>query len=199
MTRALPLFLALLAASPRLAPAQTIDTIPELPASRPAISGHVIRWYHGAAALGGVSALMLLDHPVQRYAMHNNGTGANNVAKVVRHFGQPEVYASVTVGLVATGLITDHPGITRSGGRLALSLAVAGFATEAGKVTLGRPRPEQSLDADGYSPFSGQASFPWTQRAGVRPGDLARGRYSPALAHRRPVRDGDRRRLVADQ
>jgi len=160
MTRALPLFLALLAASPRLAPAQTIDTIPELPASRPAISGHVIRWYHGAAALGGVSALMLLDHPVQRYAMHNNGTGANNVAKVVRHFGQPEVYASVTVGLVATGLITDHPGITRSGGRLALSLAVAGFATEAGKVTLGRPRPEQSLDADGYSPFSGQASFP---------------------------------------
>jgi PAP2 superfamily. len=188
MTRALPLFLALLAASPRLAAGQTIDSIPELPATRPASSDHVIRWYHGAAALGGVSALMLLDHPVQRYAMHNNGTGANNVAKVVRHFGQPEVYASVTAGLVATGLITGHPGITRSGGRLALSLALAGFATEAGKTTLGRPRPEESLDADGSPRSPGRRRSLGTQRAGVRPGDLARGRYPPALGHRRPVR-----------
>ena len=160
MTRALPLFLGLLAASPRLASGQAIDTIPELPAAHTAPSDHVIRWYHGAAALGGLSVLMLLDHPVQRYAMHNNGPGANNVAGFVRHFGQPEVYVSVTAGLVATGLATGHPGITRSGGRLALSLALAGLATQAGKTTSGRPRPEQSLDADGYSPFSGQASFP---------------------------------------
>jgi membrane-associated phospholipid phosphatase len=31
---------------------------------------------------------------------------------------------------------------------------------EVGKVFLGRPRPEQSLDADGYVPFSGQAAMP---------------------------------------
>ena len=47
-----------------------------------------------------------------------------------------------------------------AGGRLALSLALAGLAAQAGKTAFGRPRPEQSLDADGYSPFSGQASFP---------------------------------------
>jgi membrane-associated phospholipid phosphatase len=159
MTRAV-LLLGLLASSPALASAQALDTIPELPAGGPAPSDHVIRWYHGAAAAGGLSVLMLLDHPVQRYAQHNSGTGADNVARVVRHFGQPEVYASVTVGLVATGLVTGHSGLTRSGGRLAASLALAGLTTLAGKEVLGRPRPEQSLDADGYSPFSGQASFP---------------------------------------
>ena len=31
---------------------------------------------------------------------------------------------------------------------------------QTGKYAFGRPRPEQSLDADGYSPFSGQASLP---------------------------------------
>jgi membrane-associated phospholipid phosphatase len=160
MTRALSLLLGLLAATPGLASAQAVDTIPELPAGAPGSTDHVIRWYHGAAAAGGLSVLMLLDHPVQRYASHNSGTGADNVANFVRHFGQPEVYGTVTVGLLAAGLASGHPGITRSGGRLALSLVLAGAATEGGKIALGRPRPEQSLDADGYSPFSGQASFP---------------------------------------
>ena len=36
----------------------------------------------------------------------------------------------------------------------------AGATATAGKVLLGRPRPDQSLDADGYVPFSGQASMP---------------------------------------
>jgi len=160
MIRAYLLVLGLVAAAPTLAPAQTADTIPELPAGPPPASDHVIRWYHGAVAAGGISMLMLVDHPVQRYAMHNDGPGANGVARAVRHFGQPEVYATLTAGLVATGLITGNHGITHSGTRLALSLALAGAATEAGKFALGRPRPNQSLDADGYSPFSGQVSFP---------------------------------------
>jgi membrane-associated phospholipid phosphatase len=120
----------------------------------------VIRLWQVAGVAGGLSVLMLLDHPVENYARQNSGTGADNVAGVVRHFGQPEVYATVTVGLLATGLVTGNRDITRTGGHLALSLALAGLTTQAAKAVLGRPRPEQSLDADGYSPFSGQASFP---------------------------------------
>ena len=160
MNRAFPLILGLVAAAPALASAQTRDTLPELPAVPAPASDHAIRWYHGAIAAGGLSALMLLDHPVQRYAIHNNGPGANGVASTVRHFGQPEVYGTITAGLVATGLITGNQAITRSGGRLALSLALAGAGTQIGKFALGRPRPSQSLDADGYDPFSGQVSFP---------------------------------------
>ncbi|MEP6689420.1 MAG: phosphatase PAP2 family protein [Gemmatimonadales bacterium] len=140
--------------------AQTLDTLPDVAAAQVPAGPHTIRWWHGAVALGGISALMLADHPVQRYARHNSGTGADNVAGVVRHFGQPEVYGTVTVGLLAAGLATGRPQITRAGGRLAVSLAVAGLTVQVGKFALGRPRPEQSLDADGYSPFSGQVSLP---------------------------------------
>ena len=136
MNRSFPLILGLLATAPALASAQTLDTLPELPAVPAPASDHVIRWYHGAIAAGGISALMLLDHPMQRFAMHNNGSGANGVASTVRHFGQPEVYGTITAGLLATGLITGNQAITRSGGRLALSLALAAGATQVGKFAL---------------------------------------------------------------
>jgi len=161
MTRSAMVVLGLLAtARPVLLAAQTRDSLPEVPAAEPMPSGHVIRWWHGAVAIGGLSALMLLDAPVQRYAQDNSGTGADNVAGVVRHFGQPEVYGTVAVGLVAAGLATHHPEVARTGGRLAASLVLAGAAAEGGKILFGRPRPEQSLDADGYSPFSGQTAMP---------------------------------------
>lgn len=119
-----------------------------------------IRWWHGAIALGGISALMLLDEPVQRYAQHNNGTGADNVASVVRHFGQPEVYGTITLGLAAVGMVTRNSRLTGAAKRIGASLLVAGGTTLAAKEAFGRPRPEQSLDADGFVPFSGQASMP---------------------------------------
>lgn len=146
--------------TPAVLPAQTLDTLPEIRAEDVPAGPHAIRWWHGAVALGGLSTLMLLDRPVQRFAQHNSGTGADNVAGFVRHFGQPEVYGTVTVGLLATGLATGRPQITRAGGRLAASLALAGLTVQAGKVAFGRPRPEQSLDADGFVPFSGQVSLP---------------------------------------
>jgi membrane-associated phospholipid phosphatase len=161
MPRIALLYLGLLAtAEPALLAAQTLDTLPDAPAEATAPAPPTIRWWHGAVALGGLSALMLLDHPMQRFAQHNSGSGADNVAGVVRHFGQPEVYGTVTVGLLAAGLATGRPQLTRAGGRLAASLALAGLTVQTGKYAFGRPRPEQSLDADGYSPFSGQASLP---------------------------------------
>lgn len=123
-------------------------------------SSHVIRWWHGALAVGGLSALMLLDHPVQRYAQHNSGTGADNVGSVVRHFGQPEVYATVTLGLAAAGLAAGDSRLVGSAKRVGASLLLAGVTASGAKPAFGRPRPEQSLDADGYSPFSGQVSMP---------------------------------------
>jgi membrane-associated phospholipid phosphatase len=160
MTRFSALVFGLLvAARPVSGVAQTSDSLPTPSIEEPA-PPHVIRWWHGAVALAGVSTLMLLDHPVQRFAQHNSGRGADNVASVVRHVGQPEVYGTVTAGLVATGLIAHRPEITRAGGRLAASLAVAGLTVQVGKLAFGRPRPEQSLDADGFMPFSGQAAMP---------------------------------------
>ncbi len=152
--------LAVVAITATPAAAQTLDTLSAPRAAEPGAGPHAIRWWHGAVAVGGVSALMLLDSPVQRFSRHNSGPGAGNVAGVVRRFGQPEVYGTVTVGLVATGLIAGRPKITRAGGRLAASLAVAGLTAQVGKYAFGRSRPNQSLDAGGYAPFSGQVAMP---------------------------------------
>src|SRR3982751_5432280 len=74
------LLLGLLAALPPAVSGQVPDSLPA--AGRPVetFQPHVIRWWHGALALGGVSAVMLLDHPAQRFAQRNRGPGADNVA-----------------------------------------------------------------------------------------------------------------------
>jgi membrane-associated phospholipid phosphatase len=119
-----------------------------------------IRWWHGAIVLGGLSGLMLLDEPAQRFAQKHRSASGDDVARTLRHFGQPEVFGTVTLGLLGAGLIGGNDELTRAGGRLAVTLALAGATSTLAKVTLGRPRPNQSLDADGYAPFSGQEAMP---------------------------------------
>jgi membrane-associated phospholipid phosphatase len=120
----------------------------------------VLRWWHGLAFLGGISGLMLLDQPAQRFVQRNRSSHSDDAASVLRHFGQPEVYGTVTLGLVGAGLISGNDDLTRAGGRLAATLAVAGAAATGMKVATGRPRPNASLDADGYNPFSGNDAMP---------------------------------------
>jgi membrane-associated phospholipid phosphatase len=145
---------AVLAIQPLAATAQTV-TIPE-PSNQPG----AIQWWQGAIVLGGLSGLMLLDKPTQRYAQDNRNQSANDLAAGLRHFGQPEVYGSITLGILGAGLISGNQDITRAGGRLATTLALAGATSTLTKLTLGRPRPSQSLDADGFVPFSGQQAMP---------------------------------------
>ena len=120
----------------------------------------VLRWWHGAIALGGLSAFMLLDQPVQKFVQGERSATKDGVARTVRHFGQIEVYGTVTAGLFAAGLVSGNDRLTRAGGRLAATMAFAGATSMATKLVAGRPRPEDSNDADGYVPLSGQAAMP---------------------------------------
>jgi membrane-associated phospholipid phosphatase len=120
----------------------------------------VLRWWHGAAVLGGLSVLMLVDKPAQRYMQSHRSAGGDRLAVTARHMGQMEVYGSVTAGIMALGLVSGDDRLTRAGGRLAATLALAGASSSLGKLVLGRPRPRNNLDADGYVPFSGQEAMP---------------------------------------
>jgi membrane-associated phospholipid phosphatase len=120
----------------------------------------VLHWWHGAIAAGGLSALMLLDGPSQRFFQGRRSTGGDDFARMIRRGGQPEVYGTITLGVVAAGLISGDANLTRAGGRLAATLALAGATSTLAKLALGRPRPSESLDADGYVPFSGQDAMP---------------------------------------
>ena len=150
-----PLMLAAVVAvgQPVAASAQ-LDSVSPMPAATP------IRWWHGAIALGGLSALMLIDEPAQRYFQNHRSSSSDDLASALRHFGQPEVYGTVTLGLVGAGLLGHNAELTRAGGRLAATLFLAGGATGVAKYVLGRPRPLDSLDADGFDPFSGNDAFP---------------------------------------
>jgi membrane-associated phospholipid phosphatase len=145
---------ALLSAQPFTASAQTTSQL--APIDQP----HVIRWWQGAIVVGALSGLMLLDKPMQRFAQDNRTGTGDDLARALRHFGQPEVYGTVTLGLLGAGLLSGDNEITRAGGRLATTLALAGATSTLTKLTLGRPRPSESLDADGYVPFSGQDAMP---------------------------------------
>jgi membrane-associated phospholipid phosphatase len=153
---------AMLALQPLAATAQTV-TIPtstDQPGPTASDQPGSIRWWQGAIVVGGISTLMLLDEPTQRFSQNNRSRTGNDVATGLRHAGQPEVYGTITLGLLSTGLISGNSEVTRAGGRLAATLALAGAASNLAKLTFGRPRPNESFDADGYAPFSGQEAMP---------------------------------------
>jgi membrane-associated phospholipid phosphatase len=147
------LTVTLLIGHPVRAPAQT-NTASAVPASS------TIHWWHGAAVLGGISALMLLDDPGRTFFQDHRSPASNEIAANLRHFGQPEVYGLVTVGLLGGGLLSGDQEVARAGAQLAVTLAVTAAFSTGFKLTAGRPRPYESLDPDGFVPLSGQDAMP---------------------------------------
>lgn len=129
---------------------------------RPAVDSvpTTIRWWHGAIVLGGLSALILVDEPAHRFIEDQRSGTSDDFARTVRHFGQVEVYGTITAGMVAAGLVTHTDELTRAGARLATTLALAGATSTIAKFGLGRPRPSENPDPDVFKPFSGDDAMP---------------------------------------
>jgi membrane-associated phospholipid phosphatase len=158
------LFLGLLFAGP-LAPAQAqqLQPVQQVPApSGPSAQpGPSAQWWHGALLVGGVSALMLLDNPVRSFSQSERGSASNGFASGIRHMGQPEVYGTVTLGLLGAGLITGNQRITQAGLHVGGSVALAAGAVYVGKSLLGRSRPDEiGSDGDDFHPLTGRVSMP---------------------------------------
>lgn len=141
-----------------------IDSVPAL--DTPAVPSaarepHAIRWWHGALFMGGVSTLMLLDNAVQHGSQSLRSGTTDGFASHIRHFGQPEVYATTTLGLLAAGLVTGDAKLIGAGKRVAASLALAGGTMGLGKAFLGRARPDDPLrDSDDFGFLDGHGSLP---------------------------------------
>jgi membrane-associated phospholipid phosphatase len=120
-----------------------------------------LHWWQGLVAIGGYAILTTVDDDLQRLAQDNRSGTSNDFASVTRKMGQPEVYGTVALGVLATGLLSRNPKIRDAGVRLTWSLAMTGVITEAVKLAVGRHRPSNSgSDADDFRPFSGQTSAP---------------------------------------
>ncbi|HEU5153288.1 MAG TPA: phosphatase PAP2 family protein [Gemmatimonadales bacterium] len=123
---------------------------------------HAVQWYEAAAVAGAVVASGFLDETVRTYSQDHRTETKDDIARVFKHMGQPEVYATVGLGTILTGLIASDDDITRAGGRITGSLVTAGLSNSIIKYVVGRTRPNHSTipDPDEFEPFSGNVSFP---------------------------------------
>ena len=123
---------------------------------------HAVQWYEVAAVAGVVVASGFLDQTVQTYTQDHRTETKDDIARVFKHMGQPEVYATVGLGTILTGLIAGDDDIARAGGRITGSLVTAGATNSILKYVVGRTRPNHSSmpDPDEFKPFSGNVSFP---------------------------------------
>jgi membrane-associated phospholipid phosphatase len=154
-TQASLAILAALALAALLPSALAAQSLPALDPPLPSRLGLL----DGALAIGAVGALLLIDEPVTRALAADHDPLIDTGAAVTRRMGQPEVWATVGLGLTAVGLVSGNGRLTGAGVRATSSVALAGLATHGLKAVFGRLRPD-SLDADHFSPFSSGHSFP---------------------------------------
>lgn len=120
-----------------------------------------MHWWHAALAVGVYGALTTLDDQIQSFVRDNRTESGNDVAAVFRRMGQPEVFASVGLGVLMTGVFTGDREVRQAGARISTSLALAGGMVTVAKFVVGRARPSRvGNDADDFAPFSGNSSAP---------------------------------------
>jgi hypothetical protein len=130
-------------------------------AQEPSTPGPHLRWWHGLAALGGYAILTSLDDELQGFVRDNRSGTSNDISAVTRQMGQPEVYATVGLGIITTGLIAGDRDVKEAGLRITKSLAMAGVVVTVAKFMAGRSRPSRfGSQANDFSPFSGNTSAP---------------------------------------
>lgn len=117
-------------------------------------------WPHAVSALTAIALASTLDNPLQGQVQDHRTEAGDDLARLARRMGQPEVYVPVALGTVAVGLVTGDGRVTRAGGRITGSLLLAGVAVNLLKPLVGRARPSSSLAAHDFRPFSSQDAWP---------------------------------------
>ncbi len=151
----------LLLFSATAATAQTPDSVPAAaPAasipSRPA----QIKWWHVGAAIGGVAAISLADHDIQRWVVDHRTQGEQDLAVQWQKWGEGTIPVALTLGTIGTGLVLRKPEVTRTGERLATSLVVVTLLGRGMKKAIGRARPSEATDQYTFDPFGAFNAFP---------------------------------------
>lgn len=117
-----------------------------------------VSWWQGAVIVGGLAAFTYLDAPMNEGMEHARSGGSDDIAGAFRSVGTPELYGTVALGLLATGLVSGDPEVRGAGWRVTGAVALAAVSARLLKFAAGRPRP--AGDGDGLHPFGGESSFP---------------------------------------
>ena len=145
------------------------DTIKKEAQQEVVATAHVIRWYEAGAAIAGVAALTAVDEPIQRWAQRHRTNTTNKISSVFRQEGEPIYYVGVSVGVLAVGIVSGSADIQRAGGRMVAAVAASGLVMGAGKVLVGRSRPNEGVGAFKFHPFTSLKDSAGIQTRGSMP------------------------------
>ena len=109
--------------------------------------------------VGAILVSTLADQPLRDYLQRHRSEGKDDVARIFKDMGEPDIYAPVPLGLIAVGVISGDHRITRAGGRITAGLITAGAITNLLKP-VGRVRPKFADDAYEFTPLKGSYSWP---------------------------------------
>lgn len=101
-----------------------------------------------------------LDRRVDNWTQDQRSPGSDRVARVFKYGGEPVLIFGVSGGILAAGVISGRPELTRRGGRVLTSVVAAGLTTGALKEITGRFRPDTTTDPYVFRPFTNHDAFP---------------------------------------
>ncbi|PYO93300.1 MAG: hypothetical protein DMD62_10300 [Gemmatimonadetes bacterium] len=134
-----------------------------LPAQRtaaPPESVHAVRWWEAAVAAAAVGLVSVADLRVDHWVQEQRSSHSDDLSRVFKWGGSPEVAFGVPAAIFATGLVTKSPKLQRAGGRVLGSVVLAGVTTGALKFVVGRYRPDEASSQYIFRPFSNHDAFP---------------------------------------
>lgn len=119
-----------------------------------------VAWWQGAVVVGGIAFASTFDEAVRDATQESRTPGGDQIAATLRHMGQPEVFATIPLGMIGVGLLEHSPGLRRGGERVTGALVVAGGLVTGLKLVVGRIRPSDIEEPFNLHPFSGSDAFP---------------------------------------
>ncbi len=117
-------------------------------------------WPHAISAFTALALASTLDHRIQTEVQSRRGENGDDLARLTRRMGQPEVYAPIALGTLAVGMVSGDGRIARAGGRITGGLLLSGLTVSLLKPLVGRARPGSSTDEYNFRPLSRQDSWP---------------------------------------
>jgi membrane-associated phospholipid phosphatase len=121
---------------------------------------HTIRWWEAVVAVGAIGAVSVFDRRVDDWVQDRRSSRSDDMARVFRTGGEPELVFGVAGGILTAGVFSGYKDLQRSGGRVLASVVTAGLTTAAIKAIAGRLRPAQAGDQYVFKPFSHHDAFP---------------------------------------
>lgn len=121
-----------------------------------------LRWPTVGAVTGVVLVAALFDAPIARRINESPSDGRLHTARQLKRFGEAPAMVGISGGLALTGWVGRRPALVRLGGQTAAALLLETVVVQATKELVGRARPYQDPDRDGFdfAPFSDQTAFP---------------------------------------